>query len=150
MAATAETPVFRYRVEDARSGVAANVVLNPEDVRTARVNFGNAARIVSNNMFEAAEQLIEGVEYLVRWCARQKEEIEVAYVTLHEGATLFLVVRSQVKADFDLTDEMTELTVALREQFPMVNFDTLALPRCSSEAQASFLSDSFHYRLVGE
>ena len=87
-------------------------------------------------------QFSELLQRLYVWVNDRRQRLSAAYISISvEGLTLLVVQRNLV-ADFPLEDELVDLDieVANDEEFNLVPFNTLLIPRVSNDVLKSFLS----------
>ncbi len=88
-------------------------------------------------------QFAELLDRLVKWINRHREAIRNAHVTIRPpNNLLFVVTQQEVEFDQQLTDALTELDIEIAgsNDFDLIDFDVLALPKVSKESAKAFLS----------
>lgn len=95
--------------------------------------FGKANQF--NQQFKDMKAKLSG------WIAAHEQDISEAYLTVRDGAILFLVVQRAEAFDQSLVDSLTELdlSIAQDESFNLLRLNALALPRASLHSIESFL-----------
>ena len=129
-----------------------SVVVTPKD----QDRFVLSVKEATSALSDAAQLLKYGRQFgqlmprLTDWLQAQRENVRKAFVTVRDGALLFLVVRNQAKCDPAFTDALAELDMAIaqNESFDVIKLDVLALPDVSDDGVQSFLTPSRHKELA--
>ncbi len=93
-------------------------------------------------------QFAELLDRLVKWINLHRAAIRNAHVTIRPpNNLLFVVTQQEVEFDQQLTDALTELDieVAANDDFNLLDFDVLALPKVSKESAKAFLASGQVY-----
>jgi hypothetical protein len=87
-------------------------------------------------------QLGELLDRLYGWVGERTSKISAAYIVLATDGITLVIVQKVVQFDFALEEELTELDieVANAEQFSLVPFSTLLVPKVGDTVLKSFLS----------
>lgn len=139
---TADTPIrLRWRDADKK------VVVEPENEDRFMLTAEQAANACQQHqrIGDFKDQLRELLGRLAQWLRDHRDEIDKAFVTVRDGALLFLVVRSDVRYDAGFEDELTDLdmSIAQDEAFDALSVDVMTLPRCNKVAYEAFLSPEY-------
>lgn len=81
-------------------------------------------------------------DHLATWIRDNLPKIGRAFLTVHDGEWLFLVLTRLPKCDERFEEELTklDLEVAQDRRFHLLRFNVLALPDVSEQALRSFIS----------
>ncbi len=89
-------------------------------------------------------QFQELLEMLYGWVEERKARITSAYISIGQDGINLLIVQKELKADFDLENELVDLdlVVANSDAFDLVPFNTLLVPKVNTEVLQSFFSST--------
>lgn len=87
-------------------------------------------------------QFSDLLDVLYDWVEQRKDRVSAAYISVSHQGLLLLIVQREIKANFDLENELVELDleIANNDAFDLVAFNTLLVPRVGNDVLKSFLS----------
>ena len=94
------------------------------------------------------QQFEDLLEMLSQWLRDRQDRLSSAVITIGSDGIRLVVVQLEVKADFALEEEMVDLDidVANDDQFNLIPFSTLLVPRVGDEVLQSFMSSDQNLR----
>lgn len=98
------------------------------------------------------EQFVELLNRLGLWLHRNPTDVDHAYVTIRDGALLFLIIRKTVPFNRGLEDQLTDLDLAIASDggLGLIELNVLALPKTSTESYRTFLVPGQTWAYVAE
>lgn len=130
------------------------IVVTPSDQDRFLVKVGKAIELLRQDkrreLFEKQFDLL--VRQLAAWLERHSQKVDHAFLTAGESVLRFIVVRKETRFDSELTDALSDLSVAIANDpdLDLVKLSARALPQVSEEALQSFLDSSFTIEIHGQ
>lgn len=87
-------------------------------------------------------QFTELLQKLYAWVEQRRARISAAYISVASDGITLLIVQRELKADFELESELVDLDIEVvnQEEFDLIPFNTLLVPRVGNDVLKSFLS----------
>ena len=120
------------------------VLITPADEDRFMVTVENA--INACDAFQKSihfdKQFRDLMDYLGQWLFNHAELVDRAYLTVREADLLFIIVQRQKHYNRRLEDQLTDLDLEIshNDDFDLIRFCVLALPKTSEEGVSSFLN----------
>jgi hypothetical protein len=114
------------------------VVVEPEDENRFMMTAKEAARACerSQNEKELRDQFNQVLLYLYQWCENHSSDVQAAYAYPGDGFLNILICTRGEDYRFDLDDSVTELTLALVQQFDWLTAEVLQVPESAREGHS--------------
>ncbi len=123
------------------------VVVTPRDQQRFEIQMDVAIRILQmaneESLFQKQLRLL--LTHLGSWINRHRSAIRNAYLTLHDSALAFVVVRTRPSYDAEFEDALSDvdLEIANDPALSLITLHTLALPPVSEAGLLSFVDRRF-------
>lgn len=97
---------------------------------------------LAGHAVEFQAQLKELLDRLYGWVEQQKAQVSAAYIVLAADGITLVVLQRVVEFDFELEEKLTDLDleVASSDDFTLIPFSTLLVPKVGPTVLKSFLS----------
>jgi hypothetical protein len=128
------------------------VTVTPKDQDRFSIKVGKAIEIL--RQADSAEQFTRQFNLLVRTLAgwiKGRNDVARAYLTHHNGALAFVVVRDSREYDDGFEDALSDLDfeIANDADLNLIKMDAIGLPLAPIEAVSSFLDQDFTLEYIG-
>lgn len=123
------------------------IVVTPRDRQRFEIQTDRAIRILQvaheETLFHKQFHLL--LNHLAGWIRDHRAAIRNAYLTLHDGAFAFIVVRTSPRHDADFEDSLSDLDldIAGDPALNLVTLNAIALPPVSEAGLSSFVDPRF-------
>jgi hypothetical protein len=122
------------------------LTVTPEDEDRFSIKVGRAIELLqqANRAEDFRRQFTLLLRELARWL-KDRSDVERAFLTLRDGALVFVVVREFCEYDDAFEDALSELdySVANDADLDLIKMDAIGLPPASDRALSSFLDPAF-------
>ncbi|HQU41608.1 MAG: hypothetical protein B7Z73_00555 [Planctomycetia bacterium 21-64-5] len=126
------------------------IVVVPQNQARFKVKLNRAVEILqqSHNAAKFAIQFELLLAMLARWI-KGRDDLQNAFITIRDGALLFVAVRQECEYDEAFEDELSrlDLEIANDVDLDLIGMDVMALPPVSEDALRPFLNKDFALRL---
>lgn len=94
------------------------------------------------------DQFSELLDRLATWIVSHRDEVKLAFLTVHDAGLLFLVVQSSTEFNIDFEMALSDLSleIANDSDFSLIRLAVHGLPDCSKDVYEAFLSSQMALR----